>query len=311
MDINKVSIIIPTYKRPILLRETLVSVKNQSYTNWECIVVDDDNQKSGKLIVDQFSEKDNRFLYYSRPKNIAKGVSNCRNYGFEKSTGIYIQWIDDDDLLSSNKLEKQVATLNAHRDENVFVTSEWDHYWPGKKYTPHRLLDSESINPKKFFPLLTEKLSFIPLHCYLTPRKLAIKAGPWNNDLFINEDAEYFTRILMESERLYHVGGCNVLYRTHGLERISNRMSTRAVESLIKSLELIYQTLHRKNIHCNAYFKWKLLKLVLNNWKKYNSIFKKHSKFLKRIGINLKYIRYLQFRYMVYKQVMPILKKLR
>jgi len=107
-DTPLVSIIIPTYNRAHLIGETLDSVLAQTYQNWECIVVDDGSTDKTKGIVQQYSKKDARFQYFLRPPNKPKGANACRNYGFEKSKGEYIQWFDSDDLMRPEKLEIKV-----------------------------------------------------------------------------------------------------------------------------------------------------------------------------------------------------------
>ena len=68
-----VSIIIATYNRAELLSETIISVIEQSYINWECIIVDDGSTNNTNEIVANFIQKDKRIRYFNRPKNIPKG----------------------------------------------------------------------------------------------------------------------------------------------------------------------------------------------------------------------------------------------
>ncbi|WP_142785570.1 glycosyltransferase family 2 protein [Changchengzhania lutea] len=107
-----VSIIIPTYNRAHLINETLDSIMAQTYTNWECIVVDDGSTDNTPEVIEIFKKKDKRFKFYSRPKNRKKGASACRNYGFELSKGDYINWFDDDDIMHPDKLKIQMEALS-------------------------------------------------------------------------------------------------------------------------------------------------------------------------------------------------------
>ena len=75
-----VSIIIPTYNRAHLIAETLDSIIAQTYTNWECIVVDDGSTDPTDELMETYCKKDSRFQYYHRPKNRPKGANACRNY---------------------------------------------------------------------------------------------------------------------------------------------------------------------------------------------------------------------------------------
>ena len=106
-----VSIIIPTYNRAHLLGETLDSIIAQTYKNWECIVVDDESDDDTQVLLNDYIKRDRRFSFYRRPEVLPKGANACRNYGFEKSQGDYINWFDSDDIMHANKLMSQVMDL--------------------------------------------------------------------------------------------------------------------------------------------------------------------------------------------------------
>lgn len=99
-----ISIIIPTYNRAHYLRFTLQSIESQTYTNWECIVVDDGSTDDTEMLVQQFL-KDERFKFMKRPGTFSKGANSCRNYGLEHSKGEFIQWFDSDDVMLPQHLE--------------------------------------------------------------------------------------------------------------------------------------------------------------------------------------------------------------
>ena len=107
----EISIIIPTFNRSSFLGETLDSILHQSFTNWECIVVDDGSTDYTPELMEFYLEKDARFSFYRRPEEKAKGANACRNYGFEKSKGQYINWFDSDDMMHPEKLEIQLDQL--------------------------------------------------------------------------------------------------------------------------------------------------------------------------------------------------------
>lgn len=104
-----VSIIIPTYNRANLIGETLDSVLAQTYTNWECIIVDDGSTDNTDEVVDKYVQKDARFKYYHRPDTHLPGGNGARNYGFLQSKGEYIQWFDSDDVMLNSKIEIKIT----------------------------------------------------------------------------------------------------------------------------------------------------------------------------------------------------------
>jgi len=106
-----VSIVIPTYNRSALIGQTLDSISQQTYKNWECIIVDDGSNDATPVVVKDFISKDPRFKYYTRPEKSTKGANACRNYGFQKSIGAYVIWFDSDDLMHPEKIEKQMFSL--------------------------------------------------------------------------------------------------------------------------------------------------------------------------------------------------------
>ena len=113
MDSNPlVSIIIQTYNRLKRLRETLNSVKLQTYTNWECLVIDDGSNDNTESFMAKLIEADKRFKYFKRPKKINKGANACRNIGLKKSKGKFVNFLDSDDFFESEKLELQVQRLH-------------------------------------------------------------------------------------------------------------------------------------------------------------------------------------------------------
>ena len=120
--INLVSIVIPTYNRAYLIVETLNSILAQTYQNWECIVVDDGSTDNTKAIIKAYSKKDSRFQYYTRPYTKPKGANACRNYGFEKSKGTYIQWFDSDDLMHPEKLKMKLRYAHETKADVVVDT---------------------------------------------------------------------------------------------------------------------------------------------------------------------------------------------
>lgn len=122
MQTPLVSIIIPTYNRAHLIGETLDSVLVQTYTNWECIVVDDGStDETDKLLV-EYCAKDKRFKYHHRPKDRPKGANACRNYGFELCNGEYVNWFDSDDLMTIDFLMVKVSILM--KSKNHFVITK-------------------------------------------------------------------------------------------------------------------------------------------------------------------------------------------
>lgn len=116
-----ISIIIPTYNRAHLISETLESILAQTYTNWECIIVDDASTDNTVEIIDKFIKKDNRFALYIRPNDLPKGASSCRNLGIKNNNGKYVLFLDSDDLIESFCLENRITTVNQNKNYDFYI----------------------------------------------------------------------------------------------------------------------------------------------------------------------------------------------
>lgn len=101
-----ISVIVPYYNNSATIRETIESVQAQTYQNWELICVDDGSEDSSNNIVELYVQKDSRIFNIKRTR-MPKGGSVCRNVGLANSHGKYIVFLDADDLLSENCLEKR------------------------------------------------------------------------------------------------------------------------------------------------------------------------------------------------------------
>ncbi|MEZ4975540.1 MAG: glycosyltransferase family 2 protein [Flavobacteriaceae bacterium] len=196
-----VSIIIPTFNRVHLIGETLDSVLAQTYTNWECIVVDDGSSDGTEILVRDYQSKDSRIQYYKRPFHRPKGANACRNYGFELSQGAYINWLDSDDLISKHKLELQIKKIKEIK--NSIAICRWQRFtlkpfdeFSNRDYSFFR----DYYTPKDIFLDFGLNKSFLPHHVYLVSRAVIVKAKLWDESIIVNQDGEFFTRIILSSD---------------------------------------------------------------------------------------------------------------
>ncbi len=107
-----VSIITPIYNSQDFLEATLTSVQNQTYSNWELILVDDASTDSSEKIANQFCAEDSRIRYEKFSFNQGPAIS--RNRAIELATGDYIAFLDSDDFWAPDKLEIQVGFMQKH-----------------------------------------------------------------------------------------------------------------------------------------------------------------------------------------------------
>lgn len=194
MDANcLVSIIIPTYNRGHLIHETLDSVLEQTYTNWECIVVDDGSTDTTEVVLKTYVSKDVRFQYHKRPTDRKKGANACRNYGFELSKGDYINWFDSDDLMHSDKLLLQVKALeNSNYNFSVCQSLVFEN-------SVENILGLKSVHLSSkdvFYDYLTQKISWLT-SAPIFKRKFFNKFEYlFDEELQAAQEWEFFARIL-------------------------------------------------------------------------------------------------------------------
>ena len=111
MDLT--SILIPTYNCEKFIGETLQSVLNQSYSNWEIILVDDASTDNTVAVIKEFAQDDSRIKLTQLENNSGNGFA--RNVALQKASGRYIAFLDADDLWAPLKLEKQISFLQRHK----------------------------------------------------------------------------------------------------------------------------------------------------------------------------------------------------
>lgn len=104
-----VSIITPLYNAEKYIEETILSIQNQSYSNWEHLIVDDASQDNSILITEKLASKDSRIQLIKQSNN--NGAAYCRNQATKMANGTYIAFLDSDDLWHPNKLREQIQFM--------------------------------------------------------------------------------------------------------------------------------------------------------------------------------------------------------
>ena len=135
-----ISIILPTYNSETFISETISSVINQTYQNWELIIIDDCSTDNSMSIVDSFSKNEKRIKFFKNKTNSGAAIS--RNIGLENSSGRFISFIDSDDVWELNKLEIQIKFMIV----NNYAIS----------FTEYNLIDEKGISLNKTIKVVKE-----------------------------------------------------------------------------------------------------------------------------------------------------------
>lgn len=142
MQTLKVSIVVPCYNQAQYLDESLSSVLNQTYTDWQCIIVNDGSPDDTEKVAQQWEIKDPRFIYLYKENG---GVSSARNLGIQKAKAAFILTLDADDKYETSFLEKAMTVLVATPE--IGIVSSWGRYFTNEKQLQiYKLLGKSTVD---------------------------------------------------------------------------------------------------------------------------------------------------------------------
>lgn len=186
-----ISIIIPTYNRYHLLGATLDSIRGQTYSNWECLVVDDGSSDYTAELLEFYIKSDIRFKFLTRPKMLKKGANSCRNFGFTQSKGEFINWFDSDDVMMETFIEKKHQNFIS---DSKFVISNG--YYTNKDL---KLIGLMTL--KKDFSGYRDILlwsNHVTTNSIMFKRSFLIEKKLFNEALYRGQEAELFLRLFFK-----------------------------------------------------------------------------------------------------------------
>jgi glycosyltransferase involved in cell wall biosynthesis len=214
-----VSIIIPTYNRAHLIGETLDSVLAQTYTNWECIVVDDGSKDGTDEVIERYVAKDTRFKYYHRPADRLKGANACRNIGLENCTGSYVVFFDSDDLMTPDHLEVKVTGMIEYNCDYVITKTAFINNEKEIGTNNYRF-DIYSITPYNY---VTQAINWLTYDICLL-RVIAVKIR-FNENLQSGQEYNYFSKLVHLTVNAHFLDCVVTLRRIHN-QSIRNLLDT-------------------------------------------------------------------------------------
>lgn len=288
-----ISIIIPTYNRAHLITQTLDSILGQTYTNWECIIVDDGSTDNTEEIVKTYCAKDTRFQFFKRPIHLQKGPNACRNYGFELSQGDYIKWFDSDDLLREDALKKIIEIPLSNFELQVCNIDFIDII--GKKIFKQHKFESNSI----IEDYVLGKITFYTF----TPtwnRNFLKKQNELFDEKITNlDDWDFNLRMLYQNPKIVFVNEPLIQYRIHNasLSHEINKLNYNEILSELNAREKHVKLLSKSKIidsnilknyikeRCNYFFRESMVKKDANRFKYFTLLLKQQIKTCDYLGI--------------------------
>ncbi len=226
----KVSVILPTYKRLAFLAASLPSVINQSYPDWECIVINDDPESRREIDEYTRSLGDARVRVIHNPQNLH--IARSRNKGMAAASGDIISFLDDDDIWLPDHLAQVVARFQARPDAGL-VYSGYVCHWEGEA---NKKLENKALPPPPdaFMAMLRGEFTF-PLASIVSVRRACLDTtGDFDPQANSLEDWDLFTRIAKRFP-IDYVKAATVIWRIHFGERLSTNTKIRL--QALKKLE--------------------------------------------------------------------------
>ncbi|MDB9775846.1 glycosyltransferase family 2 protein, partial [Vicingaceae bacterium] len=199
----------------------------------EVIVVDDHSTDGVIQVLEKYkADFPTQFFYYTNP---GKGGNSARNFGFSKSTGSLIQWLDSDDFIFQGKLKRQLEELQQFQDIDV-VYSDWRmDFYKNQRFTHSIPVRRDS--DEDFLATLLENKQWNSTNSYLCRRSVCEKldaSGGWSVVTKVGQDREYFTQLALNGAKFKYVSGEFAVYNRWSSDTVSNKYTSRelAFESL-------------------------------------------------------------------------------
>lgn len=228
-----VSILICAYNAEKTIAETLQSALAQTWPRKEIIVVNDGSKDRTPEIIRQFKE-----VKLVSTEN--QGFCNAQNNAFKHAQGGYIQYLDADDLLAPDKIERQLAALRKIDNPRILASSPWAYFYhrtQGARFVNNSLC--RDLSPVEWLLHKMGENLHMQNATWLVHRELAENVGPWDPNLHYDQDGEFFCRVLLASEGTCFVPGTGIYYRKSGSSSISYiGNSNKKKESLLVSMKL-------------------------------------------------------------------------
>ena len=278
----KVSIIVPVYNGQEYIEQCISSIINQTYNNLEIIVINDGSTDNTINILKNFEKKDSRIRIIDKENT---GVSDSRNIGIIESTGKYINFVDSDDWIELDMIEKLVNKIQEKDVDAVRCNyyRQYDRNIKETKYVSNLYgLENKHIKKEQMKEKVLDKILDGRLPAYLclllVKADIAKKTKPFNRNLAMMEDKVYFIELLlnMNSIYIYELPLYNYYYNKKSasqLEKnyIRNYENVLLVNEIINSIleenkintierKALYNTAHLKDIENTCYRLYKVNK---------------------------------------------------
>lgn len=210
----KISFVIPVHNRALLIQDALTSLIDQSISEWEAIVVDDNSTDNLEEVVKTFDE---RVKYIKLPSNRGRGAACARNYGNLLAQSELIAVLDSDDLAKPDRAERAIKSYEEHN---------WDFYCARRELVGELkgALTIQKTLPEKWDSELFKTQSYVTHSSVVYTRNAALEI-PYNSSLTALEDYDLITRFIVSGKKMFLDPYVTAVYRRHEGETITTHVA--------------------------------------------------------------------------------------
>lgn len=243
---HKISIIMPVYNTKPYLESSIKSLLNQTYDNWELIVVDDGSKDGSSILLDDIANKqrDDRIRLFHKQND---GLSGARNFGISKVRGDFIVFFDSDDMLEMDLLNKINLSINEFSTDLVLFP--YQNVDENGNQLPTRISTNIYKQNEKTFSgnqildlLLAEKIKNYAWQFAVRTRIIQENNIEFPYGLLFEDIATTY-KIFKNSERVSIINGTNYLYRKHTNSIVNSNLSKKSVNDYTKATKYVYDDL--------------------------------------------------------------------
>lgn len=233
MSAPLVSVVIPCYNAARWLAGAIESALAQTWPATEIITVNDGSNDASPAIARGYQPRGVRVVDQAN-----RGAAAARNAGLRAARGQFIQFLDADDLLAPDKIERQMRVL-APGSPDRLAAGAWARFHgdPGAAAF-HPYANWRDLAGVEFLQLHYEEGCMMHPAAWLAPRALLDRAGPWDESLTLNDDGEYFARVVLASDGIVFCPDARSYYRSGIAASLSGRTDRRSLDSLFRSVDL-------------------------------------------------------------------------
>lgn len=249
-----VSVIIPTYNRPVFLRRAVRSVLKQTFSDLEIIVINDGGDDP-RILVPELENKKVKFINLdtNRERSVA------RNIGIDRSSGKYIAYLDDDDMFYPNHISILTRTLNENRSFKIVYSDAYRAYQVITSHGVKTILKDVPYSVD-FSDADLFVQNYIPILCVMHDIEVVEKVGKFDESLSVHEDWDLWIRMAMYY-KFIHLKKitCEFSWRTDGSSTTSKKphefVRTRRLiwnryrTNILRKLEEMVKTRDRRAIN--------------------------------------------------------------